>query len=101
MRFNPEQIVSCCLGLHTQNPGLRGGLRTQPLREVVKKETNPSKIVEEFCQYFFTVDKVLKENVYPLVNFIWREPATLQTRTFCRFRFGYVSVVDLKTYKMK
>ena len=37
-----------------------------------KKETNPSKIVEEFCQYFSTVVKVLKESTYPLVNFIWR-----------------------------
>ena len=35
-----------------------------------KKETHPSKIVEEFCQYFSTVVKVLKESTYPLVNFI-------------------------------
>ena len=62
-----------------------------------KKETNPSKIVEEFCQYFSAVVKVLKESTYPLENFIWRKPATLHARTFCRFRFGYVSVAETRT----
>ena len=47
MRFNSQQIVSYCLGLHTQNPGLREvGLEPSPKRgsdkiNVLKRRKRP------------------------------------------------------------
>ena len=54
MRLNSQQIVSYCLGLHTQNPGLREVDLEPTLREVVTKSTcwnKPKKLQKKTCRY--------------------------------------------------
>ena len=63
--------------------------------------SNPNKIVNGFCSYFSAVVGTLKKASYPLLDFTWRRPKKILTRTFETFRFGYVSVVEVTCHLKK
>ena len=66
-----------------------------------RKEINRKKICEGFCEYFSTVVTKLKHSVYPMTNFVWKKPCVLNARTFNRFRFGYVSTIEIRSLLKK
>ena len=46
-----------------------------------------------FCRYFTNIARSLKEQSFPLQNFIWKTPVQISERTYRRFNFKYVSKI--------
>lgn len=60
---------------------------------------NVHKIANSFCKYFSTIPSSLKTPAHPLTKFNWHSPTALQFRTSPRFRFSYVSVLNVSPLK--
>ena len=67
---------------------------------------NNESIANSFCSFFTNVAKSLKEQSFPLQNFVWKTPTAIHERTYRRFKFQYVSKIFvekelkiLKTHK--
>jgi exonuclease III len=62
-----------------------------------KKVSVPAKSdlnkADSFCRYFSSIAKTLKEKTYPLRQFVWKPPFSIENRAQTTFQFGYVSTI--------
>ena len=67
------------------------------------KPSNQQSSAQSFSDYFSNIIATSKKQSFPLVNFAWRLPTKIKTKTFETFTFKYVSAgfVENQLKKMK
>ena len=83
-----KRIYPC----HNKNES--GSITSFTINDV--KTNSNSKIANGFCTYFTSVVHLLKAETFKLRKFIWKKHSSIPLRTNKKFKFQYVSKIEIE-----